>query len=136
METNEKNNEKLRYSDDELEEFKELILSKLEKEKENLEHLKQTMAGNDREANDTAPTFKALEEGNNVLVKETSAQMAARSIKFIKDLEAALVRIKNKTYGVCRITGKLIPKERLRIVPHATTTVEGKMMEKKNLKRL
>ncbi len=135
METNEKNNERLRYSDEELEEFKELILTKLEKEKENLEHLKQAMAGNDREANDTAPTFKALEEGSNVLAKETSAQMAARSIKFIKDLEAALVRIKNKTYGVCRVTGKLIPKERLRIVPHATTTVEGKMMEKKNMGR-
>ncbi len=134
METNEQNNERLRYSDEELEEFKELILAKLEKEKENLEQLKQAMAGNDKEANDTAPTFKILEEGSNVLAKEINARMAARSIKFIKDLEAALVRIKNKTYGVCRITGKLIPKERLRIVPHATTTVEGKMMEKKTLR--
>ncbi|MDY5969897.1 MAG: TraR/DksA family transcriptional regulator [Bacteroidales bacterium] len=123
--------ESVRYSDEDLREFKDLILEKIAEAKKNLELLRSAVAGNANEANDTAPTFKALEEGSNVLSKESNAKLAARQLKFIQDLEAALIRIENKTYGICRITGKLIPKERLRIVPHATTTVEGKMMEKK-----
>ena len=83
-------------------------------------------AGND--VTDTSPTFKALEEGNSVLSKEENSKLAARQQKFIKDLEAALIRIENKTYGICRVTGKLIPKERLRIVPHTTMTIEAKEM--------
>ena len=135
MENEVKSTEKVRYSDEELQEFKELILEKIEEAKTNLDLLRKAVAGNGNEANDTAPTFKSLDEGSNVLAKEANAQLAARQQKFIKDLEAALIRIENKTYGVCRVTGKLIPKERLRIVPHATTTVEGKMMEKQTGKR-
>lgn len=135
MENEVKSTEKVRYSDEELQEFKELILEKIEEAKTNLDLLRKAVAGNGNEANDTAPTFKSLDEGSNVLAKEANAQLAARQQKFIKDLEAALIRIENKTYGVCRVTGKLIPKERLRIVPHATTTVEGKMMEKQAGKR-
>lgn len=131
MKTQPETKESVRYSDEELLEFKELILEKIAEAKKNLELLRGAVAGNANEANDTAPTFKALEEGSNVLSKESNAKLAARQLKFIQDLEAALIRIENKTYGICRITGKLIPKERLRIVPHATTTVEGKMMEKK-----
>jgi DnaK suppressor protein len=131
MEKEVEHTEKLRYSDEELQEFKKLILAKMAEAKKNLELLQNAVAGNANEANDTAPTFKSMDEGSNVLAKEANAQLAARQQKFIKDLEAALIRIENKTYGICRITGKLIPKERLRIVPHATTTVEGKMMEHK-----
>lgn len=125
----------MRYSDEELQEFKELILAKMAEAKKNLELLQKAIAGNGNEANDTAPTFKSLDEGSNVLAKEANSQLAARQMKFIKDLDAALIRIENKTYGICRITGKLIPKERLRIVPHATTTVEGKMIEKEQKHR-
>lgn len=123
--------EKTCYSPEELQEFKELILKKIEEAKRNLDMQLQAMAGNENEANDTAPTFKTLEEGSNVLSKEENARLAARQQRFIRDLEAALIRIENGTYGICRITGKLIPKERLMIVPHATTSIEGKQQEKK-----
>lgn len=131
MEQDNNNNEKNCYSPEELQMFKELILKKREEAMKNLELLNEAVAGSQNDVNDTAPTFKTLEEGSNVLSKEENSRLAARQMKFIKDLDAALIRIENKTYGVCRITGKLIPKERLMIVPHATTTVEGKEMEKK-----
>lgn len=131
MENKEPHIEKTRYSDEELQEFKELILKKIEEAQRNLELLNAAVAGNENEASDTAPTFKTLEEGSNVLSKEENSRLAARQQKFIKDLQAALFRIENKTYGICRVTGKLIPKERLRIVPHATMTVEAKMAEQK-----
>lgn len=123
--------EKNRYSPEELQEFKELILKKIEDTKRNLDMQLQAMAGNENEANDTAPTFKTLEEGSNVLSKEQNARLAARQQRFIRDLEAALIRIENGTYGICRVTGKLIPKERLMIVPHATTSIEGKLSQKR-----
>ncbi len=126
-----KEQEKTRYSDAELQEFKELILSKIATAEHDLEMLQQAVAGNENEANDTAPTFKTLEEGSNVLLKEENQKLAARQQKFIRDLRAALIRIENGTYGICQATGKLIPKERLMIVPHATMTVEGKEMSKK-----
>mgnify|MGYP002513391178 CR=1 FL=1 len=108
-----------------------IILEKLAKAKENLETLTEAFANNASEASDTAPTFKVLEEGANIRSKEENANLAARQQKFIKDLEAALIRIENKTYGVCRVTGNLIPKERLKIVPHATMSVEAKLMQNK-----
>lgn len=119
--------EKTCYSPEELQEFKELILKKIEEAKRNLDMQMAAMAGNENEANDTAPTFKTLEEGSNVLSKEENAKLAARQQRFIRDLEAALIRIENGTYGICRVTGKLIPKDRLRIVPHATMSIEAKM---------
>lgn len=123
--------EKTRYSDEELKEFKELILSKIATAEHDLEMLQQAVAGNENEATDTAPTFKTLEEGSNVLLKEENQKLAARQQKFIRDLRAALIRIENGTYGICQATGKLIPKERLMIVPHATMTVEAKEASKK-----
>jgi DnaK suppressor protein len=120
-------NEKVRYSDEELQEFKELILEKLAQAREEYEMLRGAVnhsTSNDTE--DTSPTFKVLEEGASSLSKEESGQLAARQYKFIQNLENALIRIENKTYGICRVTGKLIPKERLRLVPHATLSVEGK----------
>lgn len=119
--------EKTRYSDEELAEFKAIILDKLEKAMDDYELLRATIthsSSNDTE--DTSPTFKVLEEGAATLSKEESGRLAQRQLKFIQHLEAALVRIQNKTYGICRETGKLIPKERLRIVPHATLCVEVK----------
>ena len=123
--------ERIRYSDEELAEFKELILEKLARARKDLELLNEHVAGKGNNADDTAPTFKVLEEGSNVLAKEENSQLAARQYKYIQNLENALIRIENKTYGVCRITGKLIPKERLRAVPHATLSVEAKMGQKK-----
>jgi RNA polymerase-binding transcription factor DksA len=120
------------YSPEELQEFKELILSKIEKAEHDLQMLQQAIAGSENEANDTAPTFKTLEEGSNVLLKEENSKLAARQQKFIRDLRAALIRIENGTYGICQATGKLIPKERLMIVPHATMTVEAKEASKKH----
>lgn len=117
---------KLRYSDEELQEFKELILAKLEKAQAEYDTLRASLQGNGNDTADTSPTFKTLEEGANVLSREEAAHLADRQRKFITHLQNALLRIENKTYGVCRITGKLIPKERLRAVPHATTTVEAK----------
>ncbi|MBR5857084.1 MAG: TraR/DksA C4-type zinc finger protein [Bacteroidales bacterium] len=119
--------EKVRYSDEELQEFKAVILKKLEKAKDDYEQLRAAIthsASNGVE--DTSPTFKVLEEGASALSKEESGQLAQRQYKFIQNLEAALIRIENKTYGVCRETGKLIPKERLMLVPHATLSVEAK----------
>ena len=119
--------DKTRYSDAELEEFKELILEKLDKAIKDYDLLKGTITnsvGNDTE--DTSPTFKVLEEGAATLSKEEAGRLAQRQIKFIQHLQAALVRIENKTYGVCRETGQLIPKERLRAVPHATLSIEAK----------
>lgn len=124
--------EKLKYSDEELEEFRALINAKLEKAIAEYENLRQTInntGGNDTA--DTAPTFKVLEEGAYTLGKEEAARLAERQRVFINHLRAALVRIDNKTYGICRATGKLIPKERLRAVPHATLSIEGKELQKK-----
>ena len=119
--------EKTRYSDAELEEFKQIILAKLEKAQKEYEELKlsiSNMDGND--VTDTSHTFKTLEEGANTNFKESFGQLAQRQMKFIQHLQAALVRIENKTYGICRETGKSIPKERLRAVPHATLCIEAK----------
>ena len=119
--------EKTRYSDTELEEFKELILEKLDKAKKDYDLLRSIITnsnGNDTE--DTSPTFKVLEEGAATLSKEEAGQLAQRQLKFIEHLQAALVRIENKTYGICRSSGQLIPKERLRAVPHATLSIEAK----------
>ena len=119
---------KTRYSDEELEEFRQIILKKLEKAKRDLKMLTDAYTfNNEHDTNDTSPTFKVLEEGYQVLSKEENSRLAARQDKFIKSLEAALIRIENKTYGVCRVTGKLIAKERLRIVPHATLSIEAKL---------
>lgn len=119
--------EKTRYSYEELAEFKQLILEKLALAKKDYESMMGTLMNTDNNGvDDTSPTYKALEEGANTQTKEELALLAARQQKFIKGLEAALVRIENKTYGICRVTGKLIPKERLRLVPHATLSVEAK----------
>lgn len=125
------NSEKNYYSSEELQEFKEIILQKLEKAEENLALLTAAVANEGSDISDTAPTFKLMEEGSNVLSKEENAKLAARQLKFIKDLKAALVRIENKTYGICKVTGKLIPKERLRVVPHTTMSVEAKLTQNK-----
>ena len=118
--------EKTRYSDAELQEFKEIILAKLDKAYKDYEQLKNEVTNSDgNDTADTSPTFKVLEEGANTLNKEESGRLAQRQMKFIQHLKAALVRIENKTYGICRETGKLIPKERLKAVPHATLSIEG-----------
>ncbi len=118
---------KMRYSDEELEEFKEIILKKLEKAREDLQLLTEAYTNHsEHDTNDTSPTFKVLEEGQQVLSKEENSRLAARQQRFINNLENALVRIQNKTYGICRVTGKLISKERLRAVPHATLSIEAK----------
>lgn len=123
--------EKTRYSDEELQEFKEIILKKLDKAKRDYELLRNTITHQDgNDTQDTSPTFKVLEEGAAVLSKEEAGKLAQRQQKFIQHLSAALVRIENKTYGVCRVTGKLIPKERLKAVPHATLSVEAKQGQK------
>lgn len=119
--------EKTRYSDAELAEFKEIILTKLASAREDYELLRATITHTDSNGtDDTSPTFKILEEGAATLSKEESGRLAQRQLKFIQHLEAALVRIENKTYGICRETGKLIPKQRLKIVPHATLSIEAK----------
>ena len=123
--------EKTCYNDEELAEFKTLILEKLEVAKRDYESMLNSLMNRDNNGvDDTSPTYKALEEGANTQSKEELAILAARQQKFIKGLEAALVRIENKTYGICRETGKLIPKERLRLVPHATLSIEAKDMKK------
>ncbi|MBQ9545746.1 MAG: TraR/DksA family transcriptional regulator [Bacteroidales bacterium] len=129
METPSTQQEKTKYSDEELQMFKELILKKIEEAKRNLELLNQAVAGSENDVRDTSHTIMTIDDGQEVLAKEENSKLAARQMRFIKDLEAALIRIENRTYGICRITGKLIPKERLMIVPHATTTVEGKNMQ-------
>ena len=124
--------EKTRYSDEELEEFRQIILGKLEKAQRDYDDMKRSMMNqNGNDVDDTSPTYKALEEGSASQSKEDLVQMANRQQKFIQGLEAALVRIENKTYGIDRITGELIPKERLRAVPHATLSVASKNARKK-----
>lgn len=118
---------KVRYSDKELEEFRELIQSKIDKAEKDLSVLREQFANDqDNGTNDTSPIFKSFEEGSETMSKEANAQLAARQEKFIRDLRSALVRIENQTYGICRATGKLISKERLRLVPHATLSIEAK----------
>ena len=119
--------EKTRYSDAELEEFRQIINEKLEKACRDYDLLKASIMNTDgNDVTDTSPTFKVLEEGASTLSKEEAGQLAQRQMKFIQHLQAALVRIENKTYGICRETGKLIPKERLRAVPHATLGIDAK----------
>ena len=119
--------QKRRYTDEELEEFRQIILDKLELAKRDYQVLMDELTNkNDNGVDDTMPTYHALEEGRSVQSKETMMNMAVRAQKFIQGLEAALIRIQNKTYGICRETGKLIPKERLRAVPHATLSIEAK----------
>ncbi len=117
-----------RYTDVELKEFKQLILKKLEEAQKDFELLKSTLSHkDDHGTDDTSPTFKLLEDGSDVLSKEETAHLASRQEKFIQNLQNALIRIENKTYGICRATGKLISKERLRSVPHATLAIEAKL---------
>jgi len=119
---------KRRYSDEELGEFHQLIEEKLIKARGDLKMLTDAYAlGNEHDTSDTSPTFKVLEEGHQVLSKEENSRLAARQQKFINSLENALIRIENKTYGICRATGKLISKERLKSVPHATLSIDAKM---------
>lgn len=119
--------EKTRYTDEELDEFRDLILNKLDKAKDEYEVLKASITNSDgNDVTDTSPTFKVLEEGAATLSKEEAGRLAQRQMKFIQNLQAALIRIENKSYGICRETGKLIPKERLRAVPHATLSIEAK----------
>jgi len=125
-----KRNTKNRYTDKELEKFKKLITKKIDQAKQDLDLLKSAyMNGSDNGTDDTSPTFKAFEEGSETMSKEANTQLALRQEKFIRDLKNALIRIENKTYGVCRITGKLIKKKRLMIVPHATLSIEAKNMQ-------
>ena len=124
--------EKTRYNDEELQEFKQIIDQKLALAKRDYDQMRRVLMNKDgNDVDDTSPTYKVLEEGSATQSKEELIQMASRQQKFITGLEAALVRIANKTYGVDRITGKLIPKERLRAVPHATLSVESKQNRKK-----
>ena len=123
--------DKTHYTDEELEEFKAIILEKMALAKREYDQIMDELthrSGNG--IDDTMPTYKVLEEGSATQTKEELTNMAARQQKFIQGLQAALVRIENKTYGICRVTGKLIPKERLRAVPHATLTIEAKMAQK------
>ncbi|HKJ41680.1 MAG TPA: TraR/DksA C4-type zinc finger protein [Sunxiuqinia sp.] len=123
--------EKTRYSDAELAEFKALILDKLEKARKDYDIYKSSITQSDgNDTQDTSPTFKVLEEGAATLSKEEAGKLAQRQLKFIQHLQAALVRIENKTYGICRETGKLISKERLRAVPHATLSIDAKNNQK------
>ena len=121
---------KNRYTDKELERFKKLILQKMDQAKQDLDLLKSAyMNDSNNGTDDTSPTFKAFEEGSETMSKEANTQLALRQEKFIRDLKNALIRIENKTYGVCRITGKLIKKKRLMVVPHATLSIEAKNMQ-------
>ena len=121
---------KTRYTDEELEEFRQIILAKLDKAKKDYDILKSSITHEEsNDTMDTSPTFKVLEEGATTLSKEEAGRLAQRQLKFIQHLQAALIRIENKTYGICRVTGKLIPKDRLRIVPHATLSIEAKRVQ-------
>jgi RNA polymerase-binding transcription factor DksA len=123
--------EQMRYSDADLAEFKALIQAKLEKAKGDLELIKSDyMNVLNNGTDDTSPTFKAFEEGSETMSKEANSQLAIRQEKFIRDLKNALIRIENKTYGLCKVTGKLISKERLKIVPHATMSIEAKNLQR------
>ena len=120
----------VRYSDKDLAEFKELIKEKIQKAQHDLELIKSAyMNDHNNGTDDTSPTFKAFDEGSEVMSKESNSALAIRQEKFIRDLKNALIRIENKTYGVCRVTGKLINKERLKLVPHATLSIEAKNMQ-------
>jgi len=122
--------DKNRYTDEELLEFKEIILKKLGKAQEDLQMLTEAYTNeNGHGTDDTSPTFKVLEEGYQVLSKEENSRLASRQQKFINNLENALLRIENKTYGICRVTGKLISKERLKSVPHATLSIDAKLKQ-------
>ena len=124
--------EKTKYSDEELAEFRVLINEKLENAKREYENYRAAVMNADgNDIVDTSPTFKVMEEGASTLSKEEAGRLAQRQMKFIQNLQAALVRIENGTYGICRETGKLIPKERLRAVPHATLSIEAKEGKKK-----
>ncbi len=121
---------KTRYSDAELEEFRTIIINKIKKAEEDLQFLKESYQnGLDNGTDDTAPQFKSFEDGADLMAKEANMQLAIRQEKFIRDLKNALVRIENKTYGICRKTGVLIQKERLKLVPHATLSIEAKRMQ-------
>jgi len=123
--------EKTRYSDEELEEFRVIILDKLDKAKRDFELLKSAITQSEsNDTQDTSPTFKVLEEGAATLSKEEAGRLAQRQQKFIQHLQGALIRIENKTYGICRETGKLISKERLRAVPHATLSIDAKQKQR------
>jgi RNA polymerase-binding transcription factor DksA len=119
-----------KYSDKDLQEFREIILAKIAYAQEDLDLLKGAFK-NDRNngTEDTSPTFKGFEEGSETMSKEANVQLAIRQEKFIRDLNNAILRIENKTYGICRVTGKLIQKERLKLVPHATLSIEAKNMQ-------
>ena len=121
----------IRYSDSDLAEFKSLINEKINKAKHDLELIKSAYMNDlNNGTEDTSPTFKAFDEGSTVMSKESNSQLALRQEKFIRDLKTALIRIENKTYGICRVTGKLIAKKRLLLVPHATLSIEAKNMQK------
>lgn len=121
---------KVRYSDSDLAKFKEIIVEKMEKAKKDLELLKSAYKNDGNNGtDDTSPTFKAFEEGSETMSKEANTQLAIRQEKFVRDLKNALLRIENKTYGICRVTGKLINPERLKLVPHATLSIEAKNMQ-------
>ena len=123
--------EQIRYSDADLAEFKALIQAKLEKAKNDLELIKSAYMNDlNNGTDDTSPTFKAFEEGSETMSKEANSQLAIRQEKFIRDLKNALIRIENKTYGICKVTGKLINKGRLKIVPHATMSIEAKNLQR------
>ena len=125
-----KTGKKRAYTDKELERFKNIIIKKIDKAKQDLDLLKSAyMNDSDNGTDDTSPTYKAFEEGSETMSKEANTQLALRQEKFIRDLKNALIRIENKTYGVCRITGKLIKKNRLLVVPHATLSIEAKNMQ-------
>ncbi|WP_430827374.1 TraR/DksA family transcriptional regulator [Chryseobacterium indologenes] len=123
--------ERVRYSDADLQEFKAIIKDKIEKAEKDLQLIRESFINDQNNGtDDTSPTFKAFEEGAETLSKEQNFILAGRQEKFVRDLKNALIRIENKTYGVCRVTGKLIPKERLLAVPHATLSIEAKNMQK------
>lgn len=123
---------KVRYSDKDLEEFRVLIENKIDKARQDLDLLKSSYKNDGNNGtDDTSPTFKAFEEGSETMSREANTQLALRQEKFIRDLKNALVRIENKTYGICRVTGKLINKERLKLVPHATLSIEAKNLQKR-----
>ncbi len=124
-------NENVRYSDADLAEFKSLLTAKVEKATNDLALIKSAyMNDSNNGTDDTSPTFKAFEEGSETMSKEANSQLAIRQEKFIRDLKNALVRIESKTYGVCKVTGKLISKERLKVVPHATMSIEAKNLQR------
>lgn len=121
----------VRYSDKDLEEFRKIIQEKIDKAEHDLGLIKSAYMNDlNNGTDDTSPTFKAFEEGSETMSKEANSQLAIRQEKFIRDLKNALIRIENKTYGICRVTGKLIKKERLMLVPHATLSIEAKNMQK------